>query len=141
VNLIAAFLFFAGGRLGRCRRSFCGGVGRRARHVVPRPGGGIGEGVGRRLRVFAGRCSAEGGHGRQRGALHLQALDGHLQHAEVHLEPTLDGLEIGDALVEFIHVQRRRHHAGQGEAHAVPHLLDRFQRILSRFVGHGSLHC
>ena len=105
---------------------------RGALHQVPRPHA-AGEGVG--LGGFgvlppSEAISAHGLHGGDGGALHLEALGGHLQGLRFILEPVLDGLHVGDALVGFIHVEGRGDHAGQAEAHLAPHAAHEFQRIL-----------
>jgi len=69
----------------------------------------------------------------QRAALDLHALDRAVQHAQVDVEPLLDGLEVGNALVEFIDVHGRCEAAGQVEAGpGLFHQVDRIEHIAQR---------
>jgi hypothetical protein len=76
---------------------------------------------------------AHGLHGGDGGPLHFEGLGGHLQGVEVHLEPVLDGLHVGDALVEFVDVEGRGDHAGQAETHLAPHVAHEFQGSCALF--------
>src|SRR5213075_317352 len=69
--------------------------------------------------VFLGRLGARA-HRLKRRALQLEPLDRELDHVEVHVEPRLDRAQIGNALLDFLRIEGRHRHAGQGHAQFAP---------------------
>jgi hypothetical protein len=119
----------------RLARSLLVGLARGAHAGLRRTGRG-GGGRRRHTRQPIGvGCDglAEGLDGGQRAALDFHALDRAVQHAQVDVEPLLDGLEVGNALVEFIDVHGRCEAAGQVEAGpGLFHQVDRIEHIAQR---------
>ena len=73
----------------------------------------------------------------ERGALHLESLDAHLQHVQVHLEPALDRAHVGDALVQSSTSSVGVTMPGREKTHLVPHAAHELERILGVLViGH-----
>jgi hypothetical protein len=56
---------------------------------------------------------AHGFNRADRGALHFEALNGHLQHRQIHAQPAFDGFHVLDALVELFDIECRCDHAGR----------------------------
>ena len=115
-------------------------------HQVPGPQGRLLQGFTHGGAVL-GRCRlvpgsslaahlAHGLHGGKGGLLHFQSLNGHLQHGEVHAQPTFHGLQVGDPFFQFIGIEGGGHHAGQGKTHVAPHLPHEFHGVGGLLVGH-----
>ena len=76
--------------------------------------------------------------GAQCRLLHLEILNRHLQHREIHAQPVLDGFEIFDLLVQLAFIEGGGNHARQLKAHLIPHALQKVQRIVG-IVTHVSI--
>ncbi len=107
------------------------------------------------------REGAERAQRRERSALHFKRLNRRLQHVQIQLEPLFDRAHVGDALVEFFDVGKRRHHVGhqrqrrsearsrarpcaalkgraeRSEPHHVPHAVEHLARRKTREAGKG----
>src|SRR5882672_727030 len=77
----------------------------------------------------AGRLLTSTLHRREARFLHFQALDGHAQDVEVHIQPVLHRLQLGDTLVHLARRRGRRAQPRHRQAHGAPETLQEFQRI------------